>query len=76
MCRNIFDPHGTELGTMLVGYARTSTLEQEAGLEAQQRDLRAAGVEKIFSEQTSATGSRKGNYPPPCRREKLNQISQ
>ena len=46
-------------GTVLVGYARTSTLEQEAGLEAQRRDLEAAGVDKIFSEQTSATGPRK-----------------
>ena len=44
---------------MLVGYARTSTLEQEAGLEAQRRDLEGAGVDKIFSEQTSATGPRK-----------------
>ena len=44
---------------MLVGYARTSTLEQEAGLEAQRRDLKVAGVEKVFSEQTSATGPRK-----------------
>ena len=28
---------------MLIGYARTSTLGQQAGLEAQERDLRAAG---------------------------------
>ena len=39
---------------MLVGYARTSTLEQEAGLEAQQRELKALGCEKLFSEQTSS----------------------
>jgi DNA invertase Pin-like site-specific DNA recombinase len=37
---------------MLIGYARTSTVEQEAGLEAQQRDLRALGCEEIFSEHT------------------------
>jgi DNA invertase Pin-like site-specific DNA recombinase len=37
---------------MLVGYARTSTAEQRAGLEAQERDLKAAGAERIFSEQT------------------------
>jgi len=43
---------------MLIGYARTSTLEQEAGLEAQVRDLRALACEKVFKEQTSATGSR------------------
>jgi DNA invertase Pin-like site-specific DNA recombinase len=45
---------------MLIGYARTSTAEQQAGLEAQGRDLKAAGVEKLFSEQTSAVGPRKG----------------
>lgn len=43
---------------MLIGYARTSTVEQQAGLEAQERDLRAAGVDKPFSEQTSAVGPR------------------
>lgn len=39
---------------MLVGYARTSTLDQKAGLEAQERDLRAAGCEKLFVEQVSS----------------------
>ena len=39
---------------MEIGYARTSTLEQTAGLEAQLRDLKAAGVQKIFSEQLSS----------------------
>jgi DNA invertase Pin-like site-specific DNA recombinase len=39
---------------MLVGYARTSTVEQEAGLEAQERDLLALGCEKVFSEHVSA----------------------
>lgn len=43
---------------MLIGYARTSTLEQQAGLEAQQRELTALGAERIFSEQTSAVGPR------------------
>jgi DNA invertase Pin-like site-specific DNA recombinase len=43
---------------MLVGYARTSTLEQEAGLEAQVRELRALGCERIFEEQASSVGSR------------------
>jgi DNA invertase Pin-like site-specific DNA recombinase len=41
-----------------VGYGRTSTLEQQAGLDAQFRDLKAAGCEKIFSEQVSAVGKR------------------
>jgi DNA invertase Pin-like site-specific DNA recombinase len=44
--------------TMQIGYARTSTVEQEAGLEAQHRDLTAAGAEKLFSEQTSSVGPR------------------
>jgi DNA invertase Pin-like site-specific DNA recombinase len=43
---------------MIVGYARTSSLAQVAGLEAQERDLRAAGCEKIFSEQVSSVAER------------------
>jgi DNA invertase Pin-like site-specific DNA recombinase len=43
---------------MIVGYARTSTVEQLAGLEAQERDLHVAGVEKLFTEQTSSVGAR------------------
>ncbi len=43
---------------MLVGYARTSTLEQEAGLEAQLRDLQQLGCEKVFQEQASSVGRR------------------
>ena len=39
---------------MLIGYARTSTLDQIAGVEAQERDLRAAGCERLFSEQVSS----------------------
>ena len=43
---------------MLVGYGRTSTVTQEAGLEAQERDLKAAGVEKLFTEQVSSVAAR------------------
>ena len=43
---------------MLVGYARTSTSDQEAGLDAQMRDLRAAECEKVFAEQASSVGDR------------------
>ena len=39
---------------MLIGYARTSTLDQEAGLEAQRRDLTAEGCNRIFEEQVSS----------------------
>jgi DNA invertase Pin-like site-specific DNA recombinase len=43
---------------MLVGYARTSTDDQRAGLTAQERDLKAAGCEKLFSEQVSSVAQR------------------
>ena len=43
---------------MIVGYARTSSLAQVAGLEAQERDLRAAGCDKIFREQVSSVAER------------------
>jgi DNA invertase Pin-like site-specific DNA recombinase len=43
---------------MLVGYARTSTVEQQAGLEAQHRDLQKAGTTKLFSEQISSVAKR------------------
>lgn len=45
-------------GAMLIGYARTSTLDQVAGFEAQRRDLEAAGCQKIFAEQVSSVGNR------------------
>lgn len=43
---------------MIVGYARTSTLDQEAGLEAQLRDLSRLGCERLFQEQVSSVGER------------------
>jgi DNA invertase Pin-like site-specific DNA recombinase len=43
---------------MIVGYARTSSAAQMAGLEAQIRDLQAAGCTKIFSEQVSSVAER------------------
>lgn len=43
---------------MLIGYARTSTVEQEAGLEAQLRDLTEQGCEKVFSERVSSVARR------------------
>lgn len=43
---------------MIVGYARTSTTDQNAGLAAQERDLRAAGAERIFAEQISSVAKR------------------
>ena len=43
---------------MLIGYARTSTLEQVAGLLAQKEALKATGCERLFEEQTSSVGQR------------------
>jgi DNA invertase Pin-like site-specific DNA recombinase len=43
---------------MIVAYARTSTAEQHAGLDAQTRDLAAAGAEEIFAEQVSSVAER------------------
>ncbi|WP_162275256.1 recombinase family protein, partial [Labrys sp. WJW] len=43
---------------MLIGYARTSTTEQEAGLQAQLRDLKEAGCEEVYSEQISSVDVR------------------
>src|SRR6201985_572360 len=43
---------------MIVGYARTSTVEQIAGFEAQERELRSAGAGKVFAKQTSSVAAR------------------
>lgn len=45
---------------MLVGYARTSTQDQKAGLAAQYRDLKAAGSQKIYGEHVSSVTERAG----------------
>src|SRR5260221_2946041 len=45
-------------GPMKVGYARSSTLHQRAGFEAQLRDLKSGGCEKIFREQVSSVADR------------------
>jgi DNA invertase Pin-like site-specific DNA recombinase len=44
---------------MRLGYARTSTVEQLAGFEAQIRDLKAHGCERVFSEQLSSVDSKR-----------------
>jgi DNA invertase Pin-like site-specific DNA recombinase len=43
---------------MRIGYARTSTIDQRAGFEAQVRDLEAVGCEKVYQEQVSSVGAR------------------
>ena len=50
-CGNIGD-------TMLIGYARTSTVDQAAGFEAQIVELEAYGCERTYQEQVSAVASR------------------
>ncbi|MEJ7925679.1 recombinase family protein [Sphingobium sp. AN641] len=42
---------------MLIGYARTSTVDQVAGLEAQEAALAATGCTKIVKEQASSVGA-------------------
>jgi DNA invertase Pin-like site-specific DNA recombinase len=51
---------GKQIGrkAMIVGYGRTSTSDQTAGLAAQDRDLTAAGAERVFSEQVSSVAQR------------------
>ncbi|MER8604796.1 recombinase family protein [Mesorhizobium sp. M1233] len=44
---------------MLIGYCRVSTLDQQAGYEAQLRDLQSVGCEKVFSEQVSSVNARR-----------------
>lgn len=39
---------------VIIGYARTSTAEQKAGMDAQIRDLEAAGVERMYREHVSS----------------------
>jgi len=44
---------------MLIGYARTSTVDQQAGFEAQLVELKAYGCKRMYQEQVSAVASRK-----------------
>src|SRR6187455_3297627 len=43
---------------MIIGYARTSTIDQTAGFESQLRELESVKCQKIFREQTSSVGAR------------------
>lgn len=46
--------NGAVMQGAIIGYARTSTVDQEAGLEAQLAELKAAGCARVFSEQVSS----------------------
>jgi DNA invertase Pin-like site-specific DNA recombinase len=43
---------------MIIGYARTSTVEQQAGFDAQIKELQSVGCTKIFQEQVSSQSKR------------------
>ena len=43
---------------MLIGYARVSTSDQVAGMEAQQQGLAATGCTRVFSERVSSVAQR------------------
>ncbi|GHU10944.1 hypothetical protein FACS189449_01400 [Alphaproteobacteria bacterium] len=43
---------------MNVGYARTSTADQVAGMERQIEELKRSGCEKIYSEHVSSVADR------------------
>src|SRR5262245_22589386 len=43
---------------MQIGYARSSTIDQEAGFQAQIKSLKEAGCEKVFTEQVSSVAER------------------
>jgi DNA invertase Pin-like site-specific DNA recombinase len=58
MSHVVLDAKRTARAAMIVGYARTSTSDQTAGLGAQERDLKAAGAERLFAEQTSSVAKR------------------
>lgn len=45
-----------------IGYARTSTVDQAAGFEGQQRELVAAGAERIYREQVSAVAQSRPQF--------------
>jgi hypothetical protein len=45
-------------GTPCKGYARSSTIDQEAGYQAQIKTLTAAGCDKIFAEKVSSVAQR------------------
>lgn len=58
-CRYVLDPNGrvTDMNSY-IGYARTSTVEQIAGFEAQLTALQQEGCRKVFQEQVSSVGVR------------------
>jgi DNA invertase Pin-like site-specific DNA recombinase len=54
----VLEASGTGDEAMLVGYARVSTLEQVASIEAQEVELGSIGCQKVFTERISSIESR------------------
>jgi DNA invertase Pin-like site-specific DNA recombinase len=58
MSHNIREHQRDRREPMKIGYARTSTADQQAGLDAQLSELQRLGCNKIFSEQVSSVARR------------------
>jgi len=54
----IFENYELEATDLRIGYARVSTIEQQAGLEAQREALSAVGCEEVFFEKISSVQRR------------------
>lgn len=54
MSHNVFMSSENNSSGTVIGYARTSTADQHAGLDDQIAELKAAGCTRIFSEQVSS----------------------
>ena len=60
---------------MQIGYARSSTIDQEAGFQAQIKSLKEAGCEKVFAEQVSSLAEREQLEAALDSREKATRLS-
>lgn len=52
---------------MLIGYARTSTVDQDYGLEAQKDELHAYGIDELYHEKVSAVDSNRSELKSAIR---------
>src|SRR4051812_10365688 len=58
MSHNVLKHQRDRREPMKIGYARTSTADQQAGLDAQLAELQRLGCERIFHEQVSSVSRR------------------
>jgi DNA invertase Pin-like site-specific DNA recombinase len=54
--------HREPVSGALIGYARVSTVEQDAGFEDQQRSLEVAGCSRVFREKVSAVSPQRAEF--------------